>query len=80
MELRNLMEEHELFFKEVLTGTVEFVLVDPPYNVQRNQNDAHAAYNVFGLNEMTDMTKVLGDVMKTGADEHVFCSTQQFAL
>lgn len=36
-DFRNLVEEHELMVGEDLTVEVDFVLVDPPYNIQMDQ-------------------------------------------
>lgn len=51
---------------------MNFVVMDPPHNVRRYQNNAHAAYNVFGSNAMKDTAKFLGDVKEPGAHEDVF--------
>lgn len=77
---RNLLQELELGFGEDLIGKVDFVLHDSLYNSQKDRNDAHAAYYMFGLNDMKDMANVLGDVIKPGAHVHAFCSTLRFAL
>lgn len=64
------MAEHELDVGKVLTEKVDFLLVNPSYNVQIEQNDSYAAYHVFGLNDMKDMAEVLGDVLKPGYGGH----------
>lgn len=51
-----------------------FVLADLSFNVWRGPNNDHEKYNVFGLNDMNDMTKILEEIMKLGARRRVFCS------
>lgn len=80
VDFKNLMEDDELVVGEDLTENVDFAPADPPYNIQRNENNAHAAYDLFGLNDAKDIAKVLGDFMKPGAHGHSFCSALQFIL
>lgn len=65
LEIKNVVEKHEPVFKKNLIKNVNFVLADPPYKVQMNRNDVHAAY-VFSLNDMTNMTKMMEDILKKG--------------
>lgn len=74
------MEEVKLGVRENLTGKIDIVLVDLLYNVWRDQNDAHAGFDVFGLNNMKNMFRLLRDVMRPGVFEHVFSSALQFGL
>lgn len=46
-----------------LSGEMNLVLSDPPYNAQRSRIDDHADYDVFGSNYVKNMTKVLQNVM-----------------
>lgn len=40
-----------------------FVLDDPPYNVRTDQDVDHAERDLFGLNDMKEAAKVLGEFM-----------------
>lgn len=73
MEFRNLMEKSKLGGEDDLRCTVDYVLVDSPYNARRDQKHGHAEYGVFCWSYMKYMAMVLGD-MKPGALEHVCCS------
>lgn len=66
MAIRNLVEEQVLAVGEDLIEKVGFVLAYPPYNIRREQNDAHVAYNVLEMNNMKDMAEALEDVKKPG--------------
>lgn len=63
-----------------LSGQVDFVLAASQYNVQRDRKGHQADYNGVGANNMKDMNKTLGDMMKTVANGDVFCSLLQFSL
>lgn len=58
---------------------MDFVLADLTYNVQRDQNDDHAVYDVLCLSEIKDVGKVFGYIMKSGEHQHMFSSILQFA-
>lgn len=54
-------------------------------NVRMDQKDDHVAYDLFGSNNMKDIAKHMGEVMKPGAQRHVFvllydllCETKLF--
>lgn len=66
--------------REYLSETMDFVLYDPPYTVQKDQDDDHAKYNVLISNDLLNLSKVLGDLMKLGTHGHVFCSALQSDL
>lgn len=59
---------------------MDFVLSNKVENVQRIGNTLHAAYNVFGLNDMKDMAKALKEVIKPKAHWFMICSALQFLL
>lgn len=46
-EVIHLAKEHELAVGENLTGKIDFVLCNRSNNVQKDHEDAHAAYDVF---------------------------------
>lgn len=59
---------------------VDLFLCDPPYDLQRDQNDDHI-YNIeFASNYVKDMAKMLEYVMKPGANTNIFFSTLQHAF
>lgn len=49
---------------EELNGKVDLVLADPPYNVSRDREEGNADHDAFVLEDMKDMSSVLGEVMK----------------
>lgn len=56
---------------------MSFLMADPPHSVQKDQNWEHTAYDMFALNDVTDMAKMLGDVVSPGAHGHSLCSALQ---
>lgn len=67
-----------LGIKKNLSRRRGFVLASPPYNVQTDRKAENKEYDVFDSNDMKDMTKMLGDVIKPKAHRHAFYSTTQF--
>lgn len=80
VDFKNSLEEEKFWGDVDLSGKVDFVLADPPYNVRRHQKDNHMEYSVSGSKDMKDTQKVPGDVMKPVAQGLVFYSALQFAL
>lgn len=64
VEFKNFVEEHELCIGEDLRKNVDFILADPPYDTRRDWTDDHGEYDVFGMNNIKYMDKVIGDVLK----------------
>lgn len=56
------------------------MLVDPPHNMQRDRNADKSEYDVFTLEDMRYIAKMLGDLIKPGSHCHVFRSSVQFSL
>lgn len=54
---------------------VDFVSVDPLYNMQKDQNANISEYDILILENMGYMGKILADVMKPEAHVHVMCSS-----
>lgn len=61
---RNLVEEHKLAVGKDLTGKINYVREIQLFQIQRDQNDVRAAYDLFASNDMKHMTKVLGAIME----------------
>lgn len=78
--LQKIIREELLGVVKNLSGKVNFVLTNPPYSVQMDQEDDLAEYYVLGLNDKKDLAKVLGDVMNPRAHEQVFSCTLKIAL
>lgn len=55
------------------------VLAKRSLKVRRDKSDDHAVHDVFGANDMKNVVKVLGVVMKLGAHALVLCSSLYFA-
>lgn len=79
-DFRVLVEEKRSGVGEDLSAHVDFVLIDQLYNVPTNRKNEHADYDVFGSNDLKNVAKVLGDLIKLGASRHVFCFVLQITL
>lgn len=77
VDFRNLVEERVVSVRGTLTEKLNFVLVDLPYNVQKYQNGAHAAYDEHGLNGTKNIAKVLQYVRKPGTHGPMFSTVLQ---
>lgn len=55
---RNLVEKNELSAGEDLLGTVDIVLVDSLYHLQRDRNEDHANYDVFEACDLKDVSVI----------------------
>lgn len=77
---RNLAEDYELCAGKDLNQKLYHVLVEPAYNVRRALNDDHAAHDMFGLNDMKGITRVMEVVMKPGVYAHILCCSLQCFL
>lgn len=80
MKFKNILQERMLAVKEDMTGMIFFVLAVHHYNLVGNRNDALAIYDLFCMNDMRDIAKVLEDDLTSRAHGDVFCSTLQFFL
>lgn len=80
VNFKTLVEEVTPSFEEDRSKKVYFVLADPPYIGRMDQKVDHAECDVFGLKDMEDTSKVLGDVINPERYRHVFCSDLQFYL
>lgn len=78
--LRNIVEKHELGVEENLCGNLNFVLVNPHYHLRKARKYDHVKYDVISPNDLKSVFKILVDMMKRRAHEHVFCYTLQFPL
>lgn len=78
VDFKILRGEQKLDVEEVQSEKMAFASVDPLYNVQRDEKHGHAVYDIFGLNGVKSMDKVLGDFFKLGAHGPVFCTALRF--
>lgn len=76
----SLAKEHESGIGEHLSGRLDFVLADPPYNVRNDRKSDHAEYDVLTLSDKRDRPTIFGDIVKPVARGHVFCSSLQVSL
>lgn len=79
-DFENIVEKYELGAREDINEKMYFASVDTPHNVQCDRNVYSSEYDVITLEDMTDMVKMLGDVMNAVAHPHVFCSSLRVAL
>lgn len=80
LNFRNLTKKHELITGEDPCSKVRSFLIDVSYNGKRDQNNDHADYDTFGENDMIDLAKVLGDLIKSKGHAYVFCFALQLAV
>lgn len=80
VDLGDLVKKQESSVGQNLTGKLDFVLADQPYDLRRDLNNYCADFDVFGSNGINDMVKLLGDVINPESHEHVFCSTLRFSF
>lgn len=80
VNLKTLAEEPKFGAGDDLSGKVELVLADPPYNVRIYVNDDHSEHNLFELIDMKQIARVLREIIRPGAHWHVFCPALQAAL
>lgn len=64
VDFNNSVKEYEFECEEDLSVKVGFIPVDTLYNVERDKIDDHGYYYVLGSSDMTDMSKILLDMMK----------------
>lgn len=74
---RELSDIHADRKGEELTGLVDLLLVDPPYNTRREGNKDHSRHDVFTTKDMDDLVDFASDILVPGAHGHIFCSHQQ---
>lgn len=80
VDYKYLDEDHELGAGENVTGKVDFVFVDPPYNVRKNRNENNMESDLHTYQEIIDMPMILTDVINPGAHGHDFCTSRQLAV
>lgn len=82
--------EYGLGAEEAINGKVEFTLVDLLYNLRGDRNEESMEYCLLISEYRKDpgpsrsqrwmMEKIIGDLMKPGANSFAFCSSLQFPL
>lgn len=61
-----------------ITGEVDFLIADPPYNVRSENSKDNSAHDVFTDKDMEDLVEFCNVVMKEGAHGIIFCAFAQF--
>lgn len=75
---RELEELHEVEDGEAIRVSADFVLVDPPYNVQRSRGDKKLEHYQFSMEDMNAMMQLCGAVLKPG--DVAICSARRSSL
>lgn len=73
INFRNFVEEHEVITKEDISGMVDFVLMDPANNALNNRNEKNSNHDVLFSEPMTNMEKIIENLMKPGAHGQLSC-------
>lgn len=73
----SLVEELELRTRENLSGIMDVVVVDAPYNVCRDVNAENSEPDVFTSKDIKEMAGCITELLKPGANGHIFCLTLQ---
>ena len=87
---RPLLRLHDVGFDELLeademeglgsiSGQVQLVLTDPPYNVRRERDAENAHYDAMSKAQMKDTVELISVLLRAGGHAVVFCTVQQFA-
>lgn len=74
---QKILEVHEAMTKHRLSGKVQFLLTDPPYNLRRERGDANAEYDELSSKDMKKVVELTADVLRPGGHGFIFCSFQQ---
>jgi len=61
-----------------LSGNVDLILMDPPYNVRRESSKKNASHDIFTNDDMEDVVNLAVDMLKPGGHGIIFCSHLQF--
>ena len=61
-----------------ITGNVQLILTDPPYNVRRKRNDSNSSYDRLTAEDMQASIEVFDELLRPGGHGIVFCSVLQF--
>lgn len=74
---KDLVEVHSEACGEDLTGKVDLVLTDPPYNTRREQGRPNSNHDVLSKDDMEGTVDMIEGVLVAGGHGHIFCSYQQ---
>lgn len=74
---RDIEEIHSHRTGDHLSGNVDLLLTDPPYNIRRERDRENSSYDELSLKDMDDFCSVATDLLCEGAHGHIFCSYQQ---
>jgi DNA modification methylase len=76
---RDLVETHERKTGTNLTGSVQLVLTDPPYNTRRRSGQSNSSYDCLLSEDMRDAAAAMSALLRPGGHLVVFCALQQFS-
>lgn len=77
---KNFVVELELSAIVYINGKEGFMSVDPTYNERRDWKADNSKYDIITTEDMTDMARTVGYVMKPEARDNVFWSSLLFGL
>jgi hypothetical protein len=78
VSFRALVKTHLETCNEDLTGKVQLVLTDPPYNTRSDRDLPNSEHDVLGPEDLVDAAKLIASLLRPGGHAVIFCSTQQF--
>ena len=62
-----------------ITGNVQLVLTDPPFNIRRELGRDVSEYDVLTVDDMYDTVECINSLLRPGGHVVIFCSAEQFA-
>ena len=75
---RGFIEAHKNSCGEDLTGKVQLVLTDPPYNTRSERALANSNYDFISPADVEAAAGVITSLLRPGGHAVIFCSVQQF--
>jgi len=63
---------------DALSGNVQLILTDPPYNIRKDMGTTNAEHDVLTSQQMGTVVDTVDALLRQGGHAIVFCSAQQF--
>lgn len=63
-----------------VSGNVQLVLSDPPYNTRRSRSRKNSCYDVLTPEDMLEVVTTTDELLRPGGHVLIFCTAQQFVV